>query len=149
MDPLFQKKNINDVIRETLNSLVRPENVNITWELNPDLPEVDIDEEQIRIVFRNLIINSFKAMIRTGDLRISTSKEDHIVRISFTDTGCGIEEERRKGIFDHLFTIEKDIKGFGLSISKLVIEKHKGSIGFESEIGKGTTFVIKLPVEQK
>jgi signal transduction histidine kinase len=84
-----------------------------------------------------------------GTIRISTRREDKWAKIYISDTGCGIPEEIRHKIFDLFFTTKEPGKGTGqgLAIShSVVVEKHKGTIALESREGKGTTFIVSLPL---
>jgi signal transduction histidine kinase len=109
-----------------------------------------IDHAQIERVFINMIVNAAEAMEGSGHLTISTryKPESDFVEIAFSDTGPGISEANQKKIFDPFFTT-KDVghgTGLGLAISYGIIKGHKGSISVESEIGRGATFIIGLPL---
>ncbi len=86
-----------------------------------------------------------------GSLTISSSHVpgDSFVQVKFSDTGCGIPEENLSRIFDPFFTTKADKKGtgLGLAVSYGIIERHRGQIEVQSEIGRGTTFTIQLPLE--
>jgi signal transduction histidine kinase len=86
---------------------------------------------------------------RKGTIRIETRVEGHMALIAIADTGAGIPEKIRDRIFDPFFTTKEVGRGTGqgLAIARSVIERHKGSLTFESEVGKGTTFRIGLPIE--
>ena len=96
----------------------------------------------------NLLINACQSIKGKGQIKIATALVDHQVRISISDTGTGITKEHLDKIFDPGFTT-KGVgvgTGLGLSISARIIQDHKGTIEVESEVGKGTTFAISLPV---
>jgi two-component system NtrC family sensor kinase len=127
-------------------------NITITTRLAPDLPQVLTDPSQIQQVFMNLIINAAEAMQGRGQLTLTTRhiKEPPagVVEVAFTDTGHGIKEEDLSRIFDPFFTT-KEVghgTGLGLAISYGIIKEHKGTISVESEEGKGSTFIVSLPV---
>jgi two-component system NtrC family sensor kinase len=152
----MKSADINSVLRSTL-SLVEKQalfqNIKITTRITPDLPKVEIDITQIQQVFMNIIINAADAMEGQGKLIMSTklSRDNRFVEIRFADTGCGIPRENLKRIFEPFFTT-KEVghgTGLGLAISYGLIEKHKGSIDVRSIFGKGTTFIIKLPIKDK
>ncbi len=155
-EPETRLADINAVLKATL-ALVEKQtlfqNIQITTRLNPDLPPVEIDTTQIQQVFMNIIINAAEAMDGKGELTVSTrfSADNRFVEIEFTDTGCGISQENLKRIFEPFFTT-KEVghgTGLGLAISYGLIEKNNGSIDVRSIEGKGTTFIIKLPIKEK
>ena len=107
---------------------------------------------QLNQVFMNLLSNSIHALDKEGEIRIITKKIDqNTAEIRIKDTGKGIKKKLLEHIFEPFFTT-KDVgkgTGLGLSISYGIIEKHKGTINVESEEGKGTEFIIQLPIRQK
>jgi signal transduction histidine kinase len=100
-------------------------------------------------VFVNLIKNAIDAMPNGGTLEIKSSQEKDTAVISFADTGQGISHDTLPKIFTPLFTTKAQGMGFGLSISKRIVEGHGGKIAVESEEGKGTTFTVIFPLEPK
>jgi PAS domain S-box-containing protein len=127
----------------------------VTTELG-DLPPVLCHVGDLNQVFLNLIVNAAHAIGDVvgqgggkGTIRIKTLREGDQVRIDIADTGAGIPEAIRPRIFDPFFTTKEVGKGTGqgLSIARsIVVTKHRGSLTFESEVGKGTTFTIQLPI---
>jgi signal transduction histidine kinase len=98
----------------------------------------------------NMLINAAEAMDGNGRLNLTTRFDpaEKFVQVEFADTGHGISEEDMERIFDPFFTT-KEVghgTGLGLAISYGVVKEHRGTISVESEIGKGTTFVVRLPV---
>ncbi|MBT3389555.1 MAG: HAMP domain-containing protein [Chloroflexi bacterium] len=145
--------NVNEVLHECA-SLVEHQalfhNILVIKYFQEDLPMAIIDHAQIERVFINMIVNAAEAMEGSGHLTISTryKPESDFVEIAFSDTGPGISEANQKKIFDPFFTT-KDVghgTGLGLAISYGIIKGHKGSISVESEIGRGATFIIGLPL---
>lgn len=129
----------------------RFQNIKIVREFDPHLPHLLVDGDQIQQVFMNIIINAADAMRgQEGTLTIKTISRNGIVEIQFSDTGCGMSKEHLSKIFTPFFTTKETGKGtgLGLAISYGIIQSHGGEIEVESEIGKGSTFRIKLPVEQ-
>jgi two-component system NtrC family sensor kinase len=155
-EPEVKLASINEVLRSTLSLLEKQtlfQNIQITTRGNPDLPLVKIDTTQIQQVFMNIIINAAEAMDGQGELIITTrlSEDNRVVEVEFTDSGCGISQENLKRLFEPFFTT-KEVghgTGLGLAISYGLIEKHKGSIKVRSVVGKGTTFIIQLPIEKE
>jgi K+-sensing histidine kinase KdpD len=108
---------------------------------------VKMDQDKIVRVFYNVASNARDAMPEGGTLRVSTAEESGFVRIDFADTGTGMPEEVRNKIFEPFMSYgKKHGTGLGMSIVKKVIDDHGGRVGIESEIGKGTTITIHLPV---
>jgi two-component system NtrC family sensor kinase len=125
-------------------------NIQIVKRLTKDLPQVLMDPSQIQQIMMNLIINAAEAMNGLGQLTLATRfvPADSAVELEFADTGHGISDEDLERIFDPFFTT-KEVghgTGLGLAISYGIIKEHKGTISVESEVGKGTTFTVRLPV---
>ena len=130
---------------------MRESNIQVETSFDPDIPEIMASTNQMRQVMLNLIKNAKEAMPKGGNLFIRTGKEDNRVLIHIQDTGMGIPEEIRDKIFEAFFTTKQKVKGVGLGLSVCygIIKDHGGEIKVESEEGKGTTFVISLPIESK
>lgn len=153
--PEKKPADLNEVIEETLvllRSQILAHNVEIEKDLDRNLPQITIDASKIKQVFTNIILNALDAMAGGGTLRISSRyavKRD-CVEASFRDTGHGISPEDISKLFDPFFTT-KGIKGtgLGLSVSYGIIDQHSGEIDIQSELGKGTTVNICLPLSEK
>ena len=147
--------NVNTIVDDCISLVERQalfHNIHIIKDFQEDISLAVIDPSQIERVFMNLIINAAEAMDGSGTLTITTkeNKETRDVEISFTDTGTGISEENIRRIFDPFFTT-KDVghgTGLGLAISYGLVRSHKGSILVDSEVGKGTTFTVNLPIDE-
>ena len=112
-----------------------------------NIPEIVCDGQKLGQVFMNLLINAGHAIEQNGTITIKTYEKDKDVWIEISDTGCGIPESNLEKIFDPFFTT-KPVgigTGLGLSISGEIVKKHNGAITVESEVGRGTTFRIRLP----
>jgi len=142
---------INDVIQRTM-KLIRSQkefrNVRIEEALDPKLPPVLGDKNQLQQIFLNLALNACEAMPEGGTLTIETFAAGGSVHILFKDTGTGIKKEHMDKIFDPFFTTKPVGKGtgLGLSVSYGTVQQHSGTIKVESEEGTGTTFMIALPL---
>jgi len=144
---------VTDVLKGCVSLLEKQalfHNVEITFNLDEKLPLTIIDPSQIERVFINMIVNAADAMDGNGKLNLATRFDpvDHCIEVEFTDTGHGIAKENLEKIFDPFFTT-KDTGhgvGLGLAISFGIIKEHNGTISVESEGGKGTTFIVRLPV---
>jgi len=123
--------------------------INVIKEYNPDIPEMNVDPNQIEQVFINLLLNACHAINGPGEIRIRTGldRERQEAYASITDTGCGIPEENLPKIFDPFFsTKENKGTGLGLSVSYGIVEGHGGRIEVQSTVGVGTTFTCWLPL---
>lgn len=147
--PAINPQDINKVVEDTLEVVEIPGNVKLVKKLGADLPNAMADPDQIRQVFVNLSLNAIQAMSEGGQLTIATRRKDGFIEAEFADTGCGIVEENLSKLFDPFFTTRARGIGLGLAITQGIIERHNGDIEVKSEVEKGTTFVVKLPVEKK
>jgi two-component system NtrC family sensor kinase len=146
--------NINELILHTLSLVERQsvfQNIRIAKNLDPQVPIILLDANQIQQVFMNILLNAADAMAAGGSLTISSSHVpgDSFVQVKFSDTGCGISEENLNRIFDPFFTTKAEKKGtgLGLAVSYGIIDRHRGRIEVQSEIDRGTTFTIQLPLD--
>jgi signal transduction histidine kinase len=133
--------------------------IEVDLELAPDLPLIIATGDHLKQVFLNIVINALEAMPQGGRLEMATrhvwERGDHkktyadagFVEIEFADTGVGIPAEHINNIFDPFFTTKSKGMGLGLSVSYGIVERHGGQIQVESEVGEGTTFIVRLPVE--
>lgn len=115
------------------------------------LPQVYCIASQLNQVFMNLLVNAGHAIAEKGEITITTRQTpDGTVQVAISDTGCGIAAEHLPHLFEPFFTTKPIGKGtgLGLSITYGIIGKHKGSIDVSSEVGKGTTFTVNLPVDR-
>ncbi|MBA7603736.1 Adaptive-response sensory-kinase SasA [subsurface metagenome] len=155
-EPEMSLANVNDILNKAL-ALVEKQalfhNIEVIKYLSPDPIQVMADTSQIQQVFINIIINAAESMDGQGklELRTETSDDHNSVLVEFTDTGNGIPKENIEKLFDPFFTT-KEVghgTGLGLAISHGIIERHKGSIEVESDVGKGTTFIVSIPLHRK
>jgi two-component system NtrC family sensor kinase len=151
-EPQKQAVDINGIIKHAL-GLTKNQallnRVKVITELHDQLIQIVVDGVQIQEVFLNIILNAIDAMPKGGELRITTDmKDDQFVQIRFADTGSGISPENLDKIFDPFFTTKDASKGTGLGLAVVygIIEKHRGKIWMESEVDRGTTCIIDLPV---
>jgi PAS domain S-box-containing protein len=155
--PIKQIYQINSVIEDVLELRAyehKSSNIDVERHLAPDLPEIMVDYFQMQQVFMNIIINAEYFMIAAhnrGTLTIATQIENSTVRISFADDGPGITPENLNRIFDPFFTTKEAGKGtgLGLSICHSIVVEHGGQIYVRSQLGKGTTILVELPVESR
>jgi two-component system NtrC family sensor kinase len=145
--------NVNTVLQECVALVANQalfQNIEIVRHLGEALPLVPMDPSQMQQVFMNLIINAAEATPADGSLTLTTRVDasGRFVEFEFADTGCGIKETDLERIFDPFFTTKGTRRGtgLGLAISYGIVKEHRGTIAVESVVGKGTTFVVRLPV---
>jgi two-component system, NtrC family, sensor kinase len=145
---------INKIILELFTILekhVTFQNISIKKDLAENLPDINIDINQIKSVLNNLAVNAADAMHDGGTLTITTKYDqtDRKIIITVSDTGIGIKKEDLSRIYDPFFTTKETGKGtgLGLSVTYSIVQRHNGMIRADSKVGKGTTFTIKFPVD--
>jgi PAS domain S-box-containing protein len=148
--PTRQKVNVNHVVQEALSRTAVPENVEVVSQLDEALPIILADPDQLVQVFGNIILNATQAMGEGGRLVVKTEvPSPEWVAVSFADTGLGIPEENLDKLFEPLFTTKAKGVGLGLAVTKTLVEGHEGTIEVESELRKGSTFTVRLPIHGK
>lgn len=146
--------NINEVIRNTLELrayVLQTNNIEVTTRLLPELPSTMADAGQIQQMVLNIIVNAEKEMKMAhgkGKLLITTETVNNTIRMSFQDDGPGIPKQNVDKIFDPFFTTRRvgQGTGLGLSLCHAIVNEHDGQIYVNSELGKGATFFVELPV---
>jgi two-component system sensor histidine kinase HydH len=126
--------------------------VNISLDVDPDLPVISVDKDKINQVLLNLYLNGLQAMEQSAvdkELRVSVHRDEgkDVLVIEVQDTGCGIPQNYLDQVLDPYFTTKADGTGLGLALAYKIIDEHKGSIRFTSKEGKGTTVSVTLPIE--
>ena len=152
--PVKQLSQVNNIIEDVLRLRAYEQKVNnieVERRFAPNLPEIMVDYFQMQQVFLNIIINAEYFMTQAhkmGTLTITTERLDNIVKISFADDGLGIPKENLSKIFNPFFTTKEVGKGtgLGLSICHGIVTEHGGQIYARSQLGKGATFVVELPI---
>ncbi|MGA2089909.1 MAG: ATP-binding protein [Endomicrobiales bacterium] len=153
-DPIRVPCDINAIIENTLTlvmSQTKISSVILIKELGKDLKKVTANPDQIQQVLMNLCTNAVDAMSGGGTLKVTSVAGDGTVEIWVSDTGTGIPRELQTRIFDPFFSTKAAGKGtgLGLSLAYEIIQKHKGKIEIESEVGKGSLFRIILPIDRE
>ncbi len=121
----------------------------IEMELDNPLPPVEHDPNQINQVLLNLLLNAIQSMEKPGSIRVSLQQEADEIVIVVADEGKGIAPEHLPNIFRPFFTTKGHGTGLGLSLARRTVEAHGGHISVASEVGKGTQFAVRLPMERK
>ena len=141
--------NLNEGMEETLNVIWNElkYKAEVIKEYG-DLPEVECYPMLLTQVFMNLLLNAAQAIEKEGRIVVKTYTDNGNIYIRISDNGCGIPPENLPRLFDPFFTTKEVGKGTGLGLSMAygIIERHKGKIQVESEVGKGSTFTIELPL---
>jgi two-component system NtrC family sensor kinase len=157
-DPNLRGENVNEII-ERMEFLIateaRKKNIQITKNYAADLPSVLVDAEQIKQVLLNVLLNAIQAIPGEGQIWVETRlvfiardrDPTPFVQIEIRDTGVGIPQENYERIFDPFFSTRPEGSGLGMAISNQIVHEHGGFIDLESEVGKGTSFRIHLPLE--
>lgn len=150
--PEFHPENVNTIVDEAVRFFapeIKDRDVVVEQELRSDLPLLQLDRDQMKQAFYNVIKNSFEAIKRRGVLRIRTDRDDTHVIISFTDTGGGISAEDLGRVFEPYFTTKSSGTGLGLLIVRRIVREHGGELSIASSEGSGLTLTIRLPYMDK
>lgn len=145
IEPVFTNINMRQLIINALSMVNVPENVKVTINISDGFPFLMVDSFMMKRIFVNLFNNAVQAMPDGGKITIRGSVENDMALISVQDTGVGIVKENFHKLFTPLFTTKSKGQGLGLSVCKRLIEIHNGSIDFESKVGEGSTFTVKIP----
>jgi PAS domain S-box-containing protein len=149
----IEKGDINEVVKgvyEIMAAAVKKAGLYLTIELDDNLPQCSFDSDKITQVLTNLVVNATK-FTKKGNITIKTGRSDDSIRVSVSDTGCGIKKEDMSKIFNKFEQLGStgDRKtggtGLGLAICREIIEQHNGTIWVESTYGKGSKFTFELP----
>ena len=145
--PSLSPTNVVEVLDGSLSSLAMNDGVQVVRDLEPELPVVMADRDQLYRVFLNLAGNAQEAMSEGGRLTVGARHADGHLEISFADTGAGMGEELLAKIFEPLFTTKAKGTGLGLAVCQEVVQAHGGSIRVQSAPGRGSTFTVVLPLD--
>jgi two-component system, sporulation sensor kinase E len=146
--PQLRPENINTIVEEAVRFFaleIKDRDIVVEQELRSDLPLLELDRDQMKQAFYNVIKNSFEAMKSRGILRIHTDLDESHVIVRFTDTGGGISAENLSRVFEPYFTTKTSGTGLGLLIVRRIVREHGGELSIESSEGKGLTLTIRLP----
>ena len=146
--PQLHPENVNSIVEEAVRFFspeIQDRDIVVEQELRSDLPMLELDRDQMKQAFYNVIKNSFEAMKRRGILRIRTDMDGAHVLVSFTDTGGGMSPETLSRVFEPYFTTKQSGSGLGLLIVRRIVREHGGELAIESSEGKGITLTIRLP----
>ncbi|WP_281375907.1 PAS domain-containing sensor histidine kinase [Anoxybacteroides tepidamans] len=148
----YQQNDVCKIMKDTIDLIgaqAMMHNVQIIADFEENLPWIYCEPNQLKQVFINILKNAIEVMKKGGDVHVRIQKADHhYIRISVTDQGCGIPQDKIKKLGEPFYTTKERGTGLGLMVSYKIIEEHQGKIDVESEVGVGTTFHITLPMER-
>ncbi|HXN51175.1 MAG TPA: ATP-binding protein [Candidatus Acidoferrum sp.] len=149
MDVRLEATQLADVLKEVM-EVAKPQlqraKIQVAQLLPIDVPEVYVDRALLKQAVLNLVLNAVEAMPSGGQLRLMLSRRGEMAEIAVGDTGKGIPVENRQKIFQLFFTTRPGGSGIGLASTFRIVQLHNGSIDFTTEVGRGTTFRIELPL---
>jgi PAS domain S-box-containing protein len=149
MEVLLEATQLADILREVM-EVAQPQlqkaNVQVAQLLPIDVPQVYVDRALLKQAVLNLVLNAVEAMPNGGKLHLVLSRRGEMAEITVGDTGKGIPPENKQKIFQLFFTTRPGGSGIGLASTFRIVQLHNGSIDFTSEVGRGTTFRIELPL---
>jgi signal transduction histidine kinase len=150
--PQLRPENVNIIVEEAVRFFtpeLQDREIVVEQELRSDLPLLQLDRDQMKQAFYNVIKNSLEAVHRHGALRIRTDLDDTHVIIQFVDSGGGMSAEKLSRVFEPYFTTKPSGTGLGLLIVRRIVREHGGELSIESTEGKGLTVTIRLPYIDK
>jgi len=150
--PQLRPENINSLVEEAVRFFaleIKDREIVVEQELRSGLPMLELDRDQMKQAFYNVIKNSFEAMKSRGILRIRTDMDESHVIVRFSDTGGGISAENLGRVFEPYFTTKVSGTGLGLLIVRRIVREHGGEMSIESSEGRGLTVTIRLPYIDK
>ncbi len=151
--PELEPTDLNKLLHEIIDFAANHtdmHHVSVERQFAKDLPEIEVDPDQLRQVAINLLLNAGPAMKQDGRLVVSTRiDEQGFLNIAFCDNGSGIPEDQQEKIFEPFFTTKSKGTGLGLPITRQIVEQHQGRISLESKVGEGTTITVQLPVKRE
>jgi two-component system, sporulation sensor kinase E len=148
----YQQNDVCKIMQDTIDLIsaqATMHNVQIVADFAPHIPLIYCEPNQLKQVFINILKNAIEVMPKGGEVAVRISRlDDSHIRISITDQGCGIPQDKIKKLGEPFYTTKERGTGLGLMVSYKIIEEHQGKIDVESEVGVGTTFHITLPIER-
>ncbi len=147
LKPEYTQVDLEDLITHTFETIAVPNKIALSFKLKM-LPKIKADPTFIRRALTNLVNNAIQAMPDGGKLEIAGYTHDGFVSLTVADTGVGISEEVKSKLFTPMYTTKAKGQGLGLAVVKRLVEAQGGNVYFESEMGKGTKFIMKLPLNR-
>ena len=150
--PQLEPTDVNELLKESMRFLepeIKDRGLNLTLELRSALPALELDPDQIKQAFYNIVKNATQATTEGGMITIKTDLTDSHILVTFNDTGEGISAENLSNVFQPYFTTKKSGTGLGLLIIRRIVREHGGDIKISSELGSGTSLCLSLPRQQR
>src|SRR5215470_9898469 len=149
MEVKLEQTQLSQLLKEVL-EVARPQlqkaNIDVAQSLPASVPEVFVDRDLLKQAVLNLVLNAVDAMPGGGQIKMELSRRGEMAEIAVGDTGKGIPPENRQKVFQLFFTTRPGGSGIGLASTFRIVQLHNGSIDFTTEVGRGTTFRIELPL---
>ncbi len=145
-DPHLNSISVIECVKGALDRYPLPQGISLVSDLPVTLPKVNADATQLGIVFGNLVRNACDAMPTGGTLTVGATSSDGIVEVCVSDTGLGIDPDNLVKITEPLFSTKAKGMGLGLSITNAILTKISGKLQVTSEMGRGSTFTVRIPV---
>ncbi len=146
LSPRIEDTDLEQIIQSVLAILVIPQDITVTYSITKDFPKLKTDQSYLQRILTNLSNNAIQAMPKGGKLTIAVFSKNGKAAIVVEDSGEGIPESVKSKIFTPLVTTKAKGQGFGLSVVKRFVEALGGTVTFESDAGKGTKFIVELPL---
>ncbi len=148
LTPFIEETDFIKVVEDVFATLKIPENINAVYSVEPCFTKLMTDSSAMKRILTNLCSNAIQAMPKGGKLTLDATCKGDKIFISVQDTGLGISEEIKDKLFKPLFTTKAKGQGFGLAVVKKLTEALNGKVSVESEIGKGTRFILEFPLQK-
>lgn len=147
--PSLKKTDFEELCQDLLFKVGCPENVNVSLSIEKAAKRFVTDPTMLRRILVNLVNNAIQALPDGGELEVKADRELEDFVITVQDSGVGVPEEHKDKLFMPLFTTKSKGQGFGLAVVKRMTDALGGTVAFESEVGKGTKFILRLPNSQR
>jgi nitrogen fixation/metabolism regulation signal transduction histidine kinase len=147
--PEKQNVQLNDIavaVEHLVSAQLESKSIQARWELNPQLPKISVDPEQIKRALQNLVLNAMDAMPAGGRLTVRTQRIGNTAIIEVSDTGAGLTPEECARLFTPYYTTKQHGTGLGLAIVQSVVSDHGGKVTVSSTPGQGATFRMELGI---
>ncbi len=149
LTPAFQEIDLEENLQAVISALDIPDHTELSYSVEKPFPMLRTDASFMKRILTNLALNGVQAMQESGgQLTINAFPREKTILIAVADTGPGIPDGVKEKIFKPLFTTKAKGQGFGLAVVKKLVEALGGNISFETKLGKGTTFIIELPLSK-
>lgn len=149
LTPIPKEADLEKIFEDVLVKKAIPERVKVNCNIKTEAKKLTIDPDLLKRVMANLVNNAVEAMPEGGRLTIHSYNDEEDTIVTVQDTGLGIPDEVKPKLFTPLFTTKSKGQGFGLAVVKRLTEALGGTVTFQSEQGKGTTFIVRLPTNSK